>query len=123
MRRYGQSKLALIGLARELANHHPELKAAAIHPGRFRTGMGTLLKKESLLVRATDPIAPLICVPVSVGIRNHLWAATSPNVASGTYYEPVGIPDKESALAKDQTLSKKLWEWTENELKNVKELG
>ncbi|KAF2689536.1 NAD(P)-binding protein [Lentithecium fluviatile CBS 122367] len=120
--RYGQSKVALIGLTRELAQHHPELKTAAVHPGRILTGMAAALAKESFLVRVTAPIAPFFCVPVSVGITNHLWATTSPNVVSGTYYEPVGVSGKESAVARDKDLSKRLWEWTEDELKGVQSL-
>jgi len=84
--------------------------------------MADSLAKESFLVRVTRPIAPFFTVPVSVGITNHLWAATSSSVVSGTYYEPVGVPGKESALAKDAALSKNLWEWTENELKGVEAL-
>ncbi|KAI0100908.1 hypothetical protein GGR51DRAFT_563789 [Nemania sp. FL0031] len=117
--RYGQSKLALIGLARELAQRYPSLKTAAVHPGRILTGMATSLSKESLLVRLTAPLAPLVCVSVSIGIRNHLWAATSPDVVSGKYYEPVGVPDKETGEAKNADLSRRLWEWTEQELKSA----
>jgi retinol dehydrogenase-12 len=85
--------------------------------------MATSLAKESFLVRATAPIAPFFTVPVSVGITNHLWTSTSPGVVSGTYYEPVGVPGKESALARDAALSSKLWDWTENALRDVKALG
>ena len=48
-------------------------------------------------------------------MRNHLWAATAPDVQSGKYYEPVGVSDKETVVAKDQKLSRRLWEWTEKE--------
>ena len=82
--------------------------------------MATSLKKESFLVRITAPIAPYFCVPVSVGIMNHLWAATSPDVVSGSYYEPVGVPGKESALARDEGLSDKLWKWTEEQLESYR---
>lgn len=79
------------------------------------------LQKESLLFRVTAPISPLFCVPVAIGVRNHLWAATAADVESGKYYEPVGVPDGETAIAKDPALSKKLWEWTEKELEGVEE--
>ena len=82
--------------------------------------MATSLKKESFLVRITAPIAPYFCVPVSVGIMNHLWAATSPDVVSGNYYEPVGVPGKESTLARDEGLSDKLWKWTEEQLESYR---
>ncbi|ETS75325.1 hypothetical protein PFICI_12269 [Pestalotiopsis fici W106-1] len=119
LHRYGQSKLALIALVRELGRRHPQLTTAAVHPGRIAGAMGLSLAKESLLVRLSAPLAPLICVPVQVGVKNHLWAATSPLVVSGKYYEPVGVPDRESALAKDDNLSKRLWEWTETELEGI----
>ncbi|OTA97028.1 hypothetical protein M434DRAFT_19246 [Hypoxylon sp. CO27-5] len=115
--RYGQSKLALIGLMRGLAHRYPKVKSCAVHPGRILTGMAESLKRESILVRVTTPISPLFCVPVSVGIRNHLWAATSLDIVSGTYYEPVGVPAKGSTAAQDEKMPDKLWEWTTNELK------
>ncbi|KAI1154360.1 hypothetical protein F4825DRAFT_411823 [Nemania diffusa] len=53
---------------------------------------------------------------MSVGIRNHLWAATSPEVVGGKYYDPISVLGRESKIAKDENLSTGLWEWTENEL-------
>lgn len=72
-----------------------------------------------MLARVTAPISPLFCVPVAIGIRNHLWAATSPDMVSGTYYEPVGVPAKISKAAEDPTMPQKLWEWTSSELKGL----
>ncbi|KAI1183406.1 NAD(P)-binding protein [Nemania serpens] len=114
--RYGQSKLALIGLMRGLASRYPGIKTAAVHPGRILTGMAESLRKESLLARVTTPIAPLVCVPVIVGIQNHLWAATSRDMVSGTYYEPVGVPANPSKAAQDEKMPDVLWEWTSKEL-------
>ncbi|KAK4150236.1 retinol dehydrogenase [Chaetomidium leptoderma] len=118
--RYGQSKVAIIGLARELAQRHPQIKVVAVHPGRIMTGMARGLQKESRLFRAAAPISPVFCVSPAIGVRNHLWAATGADVESGKYYEPVGVPDKETAVAKDRSLSSRLWEWTEKELESVK---
>ncbi|KAI1767966.1 NAD(P)-binding protein [Hypoxylon sp. FL1150] len=117
--RYGQSKLALIGLTRELAREYPQLKSVAIHPGRILTGMAVSLRKESLLARITAPIAPLVCVSVADGVKNHLWAATSPDAESGRYYEPVGVAGKETAVARNEDLFRRLREWTDNELEGV----
>jgi NAD(P)-dependent dehydrogenase (short-subunit alcohol dehydrogenase family) len=111
--------VAVIGLARELAQRHPKIKVVAVHPGRIITGMALGLQKESLLFRATAPLSHLFCVSPAIGVRNHLWAATAPEVQSGKYYEPVGVPDKETAIAKDSCLSRRLWEWTEKELSSV----
>lgn len=55
-------------------------------------------------------------VPPEVGARNHLWAATSPDVVSGKYYTPVGVPNMEGKLARDDDLANRMWEWTEKEL-------
>ncbi|KAH8885869.1 NAD(P)-binding protein [Thozetella sp. PMI_491] len=116
--RYGQSKVACIFLAKELARRYPQLKVVAVHPGRIATGIAVGLKNESFLVKLTTPLAPLLTTSIENGAKNHLWASTAAEAETGKYYEPVGIPDKESATAKDADLSKKLWEWTQNELKD-----
>lgn len=84
--------------------------------------MATNLRKESLIVKLTMPVAPLVCVSVSQGVRNHLWAASSPEVVSGSYYEPVGVGGKETSIAKDDNLADQLWNWTQDELASVKPL-
>lgn len=84
--------------------------------------MAASLSKESLLVRLTSPIAPLVCVSVAEGVRNHLWAASSSEVVSGGYYEPVGVAGKETSIVQDDILSEKLWKWTQDELADVKPL-
>jgi len=85
--------------------------------------MAASLAKESTLARLTTPIGRLVCVPPTVGIRNHLWTATSPDVVSGTYYEPVGVPGGLSIAAKDETLHEELRAWTKTALSGVKSLG
>ena len=107
---------------KQLAKDHPQLKVVAIHPGRILTGLASSLQKESSLAWLTMPLAPLFCVPVTVGIRNHLWAATSPKVVSGSYYEPVGMPGTLSAAAKDEGLINTLHAWTDVALAAVKPL-
>ena len=116
MRRYGQSKIALIGFAKELARRHPELTVAAVHPGRVSTGLATTLLKESRLIRLTAPFGRFVTTTVELGARNHVWAAAAADVVSGQYYVPVGIPDKNTLMDKDPGLSARLWEWTETEL-------
>lgn len=74
------------------------------------------------MVKLTMPIAPLVCASVPQGVRNHLWAASSQEVISGSYYEPVGMGGKETGFAKDDELADKLWNWTQDELKDIKPL-
>lgn len=100
---------------------HSDIEIVAVHPGRVVTGMGVSLQKESLLMRMTMPFAPFLSVSANVGARNALWAATSSGVVSGKYYEPVGVPDMETSFqyAMDKDLGQRLWEWTEQELKDI----
>lgn len=60
---------------------------------------------------------PLIGVSVEEGACGQLWAATAKDVASGEYYEPVGVSGKASPIAQNADLAKKLWNWTEEELR------
>jgi hypothetical protein len=105
-----------------LDRDYPQIKTVAVHPGRILTGMATSLWKESTLARLTKPIAPFFCVPVTTGIRNHLWAATTSEVVSGTYYEPVGVPGTLSPAVQDPTFAKRLKEWTDNVLGGIEPL-
>ncbi|KAM7217292.1 retinol dehydrogenase [Rhypophila decipiens] len=141
--RYGQTKLALIHYAKSLSLLHPGITTVSVHPGRILTGLFRRLQKDSKLFKYTALITPLFTTSVENGVRNHLWASTapihqaktveaqageaatgnsdnkSPNlgaVVSGTYYEPVGVTGKESALARDEALRVRLWEWVEGEL-------
>ncbi|KAK0646619.1 hypothetical protein B0T16DRAFT_327785 [Cercophora newfieldiana] len=116
-RRYGQSKVALIGLAKTLAAEYPQLKIAAVHPGRIATGLGKTLAQDSKLIRYTGFLAKYMTTTLDLGVLNHLWAAVSPDVQSGFYYIPVGILDKKTIIEKDTTLAGRLKEWTDNELK------
>jgi retinol dehydrogenase-12 len=107
---------------KELSSNYPQIKTVAIHPGRILTGMARSLWKESTLAWLTKPIAPFFCVPVATGIRNHLWAATSSEVVSGEYYEPVGVPGRLSPALQEETFSKRLRVWTDNALGGIEAL-
>lgn len=106
-------------MTKELAQQHKQVDVVALHPGRVDTGLGRSLVKEVALLRLISPIASFLSVAPGEGAKNHLWTATSPKVVSGKYYEPVGVPDKEGKIAKDEELRKKLWTWTESELKGL----
>lgn len=61
----------------------------------------------------------LFMISVADGTKNQLWAATAPKaeVESGAYYTPVGVKTAGTALARDEQLAERLWEWTEAEIK------
>ncbi|KAM0425874.1 hypothetical protein ACHAPT_008812 [Fusarium lateritium] len=112
---YGQSKLANLVYAREFAERHPELTSVSIHPGIVKTDLQT--SAGNLIMRAFQRfIVPLIGDEVQEGAKSQLWAATAKDVASGEYYEPVGVAGRANALSKNKELGKQLWDWTEKEL-------
>lgn len=115
--RYGVSKLANILYAKQLAKRHTNIKTVAVHPGIVHTNLGTTMKQSYVLARILLPFATYFsAVDVEEGVLNQLWGATSAEVESGQYYEPVGVGGKGSSLTEDVELAEKLWEWTEDEL-------
>ncbi|KAK7751557.1 hypothetical protein SLS62_006507 [Diatrype stigma] len=131
--RYGQSKLALVLWAREMAERVPQVTTVSIHPGTVRTELFSQ-PEGGFVYRALKYIfVPLFGLSVADGTKNTLWAATAPaakkggrgvgrsgrgaGLINGEYYEPVGVPGLGSRFTTDRGLSKRLWEWTEEELK------
>ncbi|KXJ95008.1 hypothetical protein Micbo1qcDRAFT_187349 [Microdochium bolleyi] len=116
--RYGQSKLANALFAKELARRYPQLTVASVHPGVVKTNLSTTMRENSWLGGlAFGLLVFFLGVNIPTGTLNQLWASVSKDVVSGTYYEPVGLTGKGSALTEDETLAKKLWGWTEKELR------
>jgi len=127
--RYGMSKLANILHARELqrlygsasssSEGRGEVWTAATHPGNVDTG----LSRNSAFIGWLSPIsAPVLkCLGVvispSEAAATPVFAATNPELESGSYLVPIAKVGKESKEAKDAELGKKLWTWTEEEMK------
>ncbi|GKT65780.1 short-chain dehydrogenase/reductase family oxidoreductase [Colletotrichum tofieldiae] len=115
--RYGQSKLANVLYAAEMARRYTKITTVSLHPGIVGTGMvnglGFFSKAVVYAGAGFRPKSP------EEGARNQLWAATTAlkNLRSGAYYEPVGKEVKLSSTARDVNLAKRLWEWTEEQLK------
>ncbi|EAQ91791.1 hypothetical protein CHGG_00026 [Chaetomium globosum CBS 148.51] len=120
--RYGQSKLANILWARQLARAQPQLTVAAVHPGVVQTSLMERATGVPAVVRGMTRVAVglNLLTPVDRGVRNQLWASVATvGVVSGEFYHPVGIPGKASPLGTDDELARRLWEWTEKELGHV----
>jgi len=118
--RYGQSKLAILLYAQEIAKRHPNVLSVAIHPGVAFTGLVTGLGTfNRWFVWATTLSSRM---PVEQCAWNQQWAAFASlgsgqrNVVSGCYYEPVGVKGELSKPAADDTLAEELWKWTQREL-------
>ena len=118
--RYGQSKLANILFASELARRYPSITTASVHPGVINTGLVTSLGfLNSAFVRVTNPFS--MSTPEQ-GVYNSLWATTTKreNIVSGEFYVPVGVPGSHDKESKSEKLAGELWEWTEKELEKYK---
>ncbi|ORY19795.1 dehydrogenase with different specificitie [Clohesyomyces aquaticus] len=119
--RYGQSKLANILYAYELAKRYPWLTTVSLEPGTVWTGllsnlgwvdrmllwMGTWWKTYAL----------------HEGAYNSCWAATAERkeIESGKMYQPVGVRVRSISYMEDSDLAAKLWEWTKEELASQSE--
>lgn len=120
--RYGQSKLANVIYARQLSRQYPQWTTVSVHPGTVKTELHKSGGDSTVLRVFRAVVLPLVGVTVQDGARNQLWAAAADGVVSGEYYEPVGIGGKSHTLVHDDTLGQRLWEWTENELRQATEI-
>lgn len=131
-RRYGQSKLADILLAKSMAKHYPQITSVSLHPGLVKTQLANSVD-GSLISGALKLMSwlPLYSSPLE-GAYNALWAATAPKaqIANGAYYDPVGKKEAKKGqsggmadIARDADLADRLWQWTEEELKGLEALS
>ena len=115
--RYGQSKLANVIYASELAQRNPEITAVSVHPGVIYTNLWSV--KWSLLNRIFVYLATLgQSVSVQEGAHNPCWAMTAPKnkLSPGAFYEKVGVIGGQSKDSQSKELSENLWMWTQKEL-------
>lgn len=121
--RYGQSKLANVLYASEIAKRYPQLTAVSCHPGviitqlyHTQTFLMRMIIKVSTVLRGDSMKTP------KEGVHNQLWLATvkKDNLANGEFYMPVGQPRGRSKMSKDDKLMGRLWDWTERELEPFK---
>ncbi len=111
---YGQSKLANILFARELARRFAGSRrtANALHPGVIRTELGRHMPP---VARAALAIAgPLVLKTIPQGAATETWLAVSPGAAGATggYFADCN-PARTRAEASDPALAARLWEVTE----------
>ncbi|KAF2222217.1 dehydrogenase with different specificitie [Elsinoe ampelina] len=117
-RRYGQSKLANLLYAQELARRYSDITFVSIHPGIINT---TLISGLSTFNRYFTNITTIgQQVTVAEGVKNQLWAASvsKDQIKNGVFYEPVGQIGRMTAAAKNQDQAEELYEWTEKTLRD-----
>jgi NAD(P)-dependent dehydrogenase (short-subunit alcohol dehydrogenase family) len=130
-RAYGQSKLANLLYAAELARRleaaHADVTVAAAHPGyavtelqgKGPTAQGGLSGRLNGL--ALDASNQLFGQSAARGALPQLYAATAPDVASGTYWGPTSLggmrgapgPARRSRAARSTADASRLWDLTE----------
>ena len=127
--RYGSSKLANILWARHAPKEYPNIKFAAVHPGLVGgTGLGGSATGANFAQRVLMWMSPIAAVSLENGAKNQLWASVAEDMKTGEYYEPaniagiatggVGSATGASAMAKDDELARRLWDWTQGELES-----
>jgi NAD(P)-dependent dehydrogenase (short-subunit alcohol dehydrogenase family) len=118
--RYGASKAANILFAAELARRYPSLTAVSVHPGIIVTDLYAATSASNPIAALAVKLLGLIATKVEQGAWNQLWAAVGAkkgDLVNGAYYTPVGIVKLRNRYVVDQKMGRRLWEWTETELK------
>ncbi|KAH7256250.1 hypothetical protein BKA59DRAFT_389645 [Fusarium tricinctum] len=115
--RYAQSKLACLLYAREAAKRY-NFTNIAINPGEVQTDLFTREAGDELMRYLQTEVAPKLEIPIDEGVKNHLWASTCTEIKNGEFYEPVGKTGGLEGHGLDDEMARKLWDWTEKELKN-----
>lgn len=106
---YGQSKLANVLFANELARRlGPSVSVNSLHPGVIRTNLGRNMKGP-LMVALGLVMLPFM-ISVAQGAATSCYVATSPDVAgmSGQYFADCA-PAKSNPLALERELAERLW--------------
>lgn len=113
-KQYGQSKLANLLFAKELARRFAgtQRTANAVHPGVIRTNLGRHMNPVANAAFAV--FGPLVLKSVPQGAATEVYVATHPSLAgvSGQYFADCNVA-KARADADDAELAKRLWTETE----------
>jgi WW domain-containing oxidoreductase len=113
-RAYGQSKLANLLFAKELARRFAGTRrtANAVHPGVIRTELGRHMNPLAGFVFGL--VGPLVLKSVPQGAATEVYAAVHPGMArtSGAYLVDCNVA-RARADADDPALAARLWEATE----------
>jgi len=117
--RYGQSKLANVLFARELAERHPSIMTLVVHPGVVNTGLVSELGfRKKLLVYVPNYLMGIDILPIEKGPYSQLWCCGAKRelLTAGAYYKPIGLETSLVKKAMDEKSANKLWDWTEEVL-------
>ncbi len=121
---YGQSKLANLMFAlefdRRLRRTGSKIRSVAAHPGYAATNLQSAAAPvfDRLFMKVSNAV---IAQSAEMGALPTLYAATKPDVESGTFVGPDGLgeqrghpePVEPSGAAKDAEVARRLWEVSE----------
>jgi WW domain-containing oxidoreductase len=111
---YGQSKLANLLFAKELARRFAGSRrtANAVHPGVIRTNLGRHMPGVASFLFGL--VGPLVLKSVPQGAATEVFVAVHPSVAttSGAYFADCNVAQPRPD-ADDAALARRLWEVTE----------
>lgn len=118
-RAYGQSKLANLLFAKELARRFDGTArtANAVHPGVIQTNLGRSM--PSVAQVGLRVLSPLVFKTVGQGAATQCYVATQPGLtASGEYFADCNIA-RSSSLSRDPELARRLWDESERIAREV----
>ncbi|KAA8641785.1 hypothetical protein EYZ11_007020 [Aspergillus tanneri] len=118
--RYGASKAANILFAAELARRYPSITSVAVHPGVILTDLYASVSGRSMLAALGTKTLNVFGTSVPAGAYNQLWAAAGArkeDLVNGSYYIPVGHVKPQNRYAKSKEMGRRLWDWSESELR------
>lgn len=119
---YGQSKLANLLFARELARQFQDDEtdrvANAIHPGVINTNLARHL--NALLAGALKVVEPLFLKSIPQGAATQTFVAVHPKAAdhNGEYFADCNVSESSEA-GRDMQLAERLWEESERIVEEV----
>lgn len=117
MHAYAQSKLANVLFTRELARRYPDISSNCLHPGVVRTHIGD--KHTNCYTALLWMLYKPFMRSTRCGARTSIYLALSPEVddVKGRFFDQNQACRKPSLAACDPDLARKLWEWSEQEVK------
>ncbi|KAI1275928.1 putative short-chain dehydrogenase [Xylaria sp. FL0933] len=123
--RYGQSKLANIVYAAEVARRYPQITAISVHPGVVKTDLvNSLSLSEKAVIYGANFVKGLKLMEEEQGCLSQLWVAAGARrdeLVNGAYYRPVGVLSNSALdkIATSEEFAKRLWTWTDDALAEV----
>ncbi|XP_074588118.1 short-chain dehydrogenase TIC 32 B, chloroplastic-like [Curcuma longa] len=118
---YGQSKLANIlhanELARRLREEGANVTANSVHPGLIKTNLG---RHSTIFVAVLRATTCVLWKSIPQGAATTCYVALHPSVKgiSGKYFADCNI-EKTTANGLNETLARKLWEYSETLIKSI----